>query len=141
MIVRDLAPADLPAVTALLGQLGYELAEQEVSSRLDHLKKAPDHAVRVADIDGKVVGLLHMFRRPALEKPLEAVVQSLVVDAAQRGHGVGAALMRDAEAWAQERGLASVALYTRIDRAAARAFYKRIGYGLSGTSHLMRREL
>lgn len=141
MIVRDLTPADLPAVTALLGQLGYELADHEVRHRLEYLMKTPDHAARVADIDGKVVGLLHMFERPALEKPREAVVQSLVVDAAQRTRGVGAALMRDAEAWARERGLASVALYTRVDREAARAFYERIGYGLSATSHLLRRDL
>ena len=141
MIVRDLTPADLPTVTALLGQLGYELAEQEVCRHLSHLMKTPDHATRVADVDGRVVGLLHMFERPALEKPREAVVQSLVVDAAQRAHGVGAALMRDAEAWARARGLVSVVLYTRVDRDAARTFYEKLGYEPVATSHLMRREL
>ncbi len=49
--------------------------------------------------------------------------------------------MREAEAWARGRGLVAIALYTRIDRDAARAFYERIGYGISATSHLMRREL
>jgi len=64
-----------------------------------------------------------------------------VVDAAQRAHGVGAALMRDAEAWARARGLVSVVLYTRVDRDAARTFYEKLGYEPVATSHLMRREL
>lgn len=128
-------------MATLLEQLGYEMGEQEVRRRLDHLAKAPDHNVRVADTDGRVVGLLHVFERPALEKPREAVVQALVVDATERGQGVGAALMREAEDWARGRGLASITLYTRIDRDAARAFYEHIGYGLSATSHLMRRDL
>lgn len=141
MIVRDIQPTDLSAVGNLLGQLGYDLDKQEVRGRLDSVRKASDHSVRVAVVDGKIVGLLHVFERPALEKPCEAVVQSLVVDAGLRGNGVGAALMREAEAWARDHGLASVVLYTRTDRDAARAFYERIGYRLSATSHSMRRDL
>ena len=141
MILRDFQPADLPGVAALLEQLGYEPGVREIQDRLAHLAKASGQWVRVADVDGRVVGLLHVYERPALEKAREAVVQSLVVDAAQRSRGVGAALMREAEQWARERGLPAVALYTRIDRDAARAFYERLGYGLVATSHLMRREL
>ncbi|MDP1752575.1 MAG: GNAT family N-acetyltransferase [Reyranella sp.] len=141
MIIREFRPADLSGVAALLEQLGYEPGEREIQARLAHLAKASDHWVRVADVDGRVVGLLHVYERPALEKAREAVVQSLVVDAAQRSRGVGATLMREAERWARERGLPAVALYTRIDRDAARAFYERLGYGLVATSHLMRREL
>ena len=141
MIVREIQSADLPAVADLLGQLGYELDAQEVLRRFERVRKAPDHGVRVAVVDRKIVGLLHVFERPALEKPCEAVVQSLVVDAGRRGNGVGAALMQAAETWARDRGLASVVLHTRIDRDAARAFYERIGYRHSATSHLMRRDL
>ena len=141
MIVRDLQPADLPAATILLDELGYALDEAEVRARFERLLAAPAHRVQVAELDGQVVGLLHVFERPALEKPCEAVVQSLVVDANCRGSGVGAALMADAEAWARARGLLSVALYTGVSREPAHAFYKRIGYARAGTSHLMRRSL
>ena len=141
MIVRDLQPADLPAAANLLDQLGYALDKEEVRSRFERLLNAPAHRVRVAELDGQVVGLLHVFERPALEKPCEAVVQSLVVDANCRGSGVGAALMVDAEAWARARGLSSAALYTNIRRESAHAFYKRIGYAQAATSHLMRRDL
>ena len=141
MIVRDLQPADLLAAAILLDQLGYALGGEEVRARFDRLLSAPGHRARVAELDGQVVGLLHVFERPALEKPCEAVVQSLVVDANCRGSGVGAALMADAEAWARARGLSSVALYTNIRRDPAHAFYKRIGYAQDSTSHFMRRDL
>lgn len=141
MIVRDLLPTDLSAATALLGQLGYPLSETELQKRLDRVAAAPDHAVRVAESAGAIVGLIHMFERPALEKPCEAVVQALVVAAEYRGTGVGALLMQEAEAWARSRGLPGITLYTRIDRDAARAFYERLGYRRSATSHQMRRDL
>ncbi|MBS0223797.1 MAG: GNAT family N-acetyltransferase [Proteobacteria bacterium] len=141
MIVRDLLPADLPVAAILLDQLGYALGEAEVRKRFERVRRAPDHLARVAEIEGRVVGLLHVFERPALEKPCEAVVQAIVVNARTRGAGVGAALMADAEAWARARGLRSVTLYTNIDRAPAHAFYEGLGYAKTGTSHLMRRGL
>lgn len=141
MIVRDLLPTDLSAATALLGQLGYPLSETELQKRLDRVAAAPDHTVRAAESAGTIVGLIHLFERPALEKASEAVVQSLVVAAEHRGTGVGALLMQEAEAWARSRGLPGITLYTRIDRDAARAFYERLGYRRSATSHQMRRDL
>lgn len=141
MIVRDLLPADLPVAAVLLDQLGYAMDEGEVRKRFERVLRAPDHRARVAEMDGPVVGLLHVFERPALEKPCEAVVQAIVVDARTRGAGVGAALMADAEAWARARGLTSVTLYTNIGREPAHAFYEGLGYSKTGTSHLMRRGL
>jgi ribosomal protein S18 acetylase RimI-like enzyme len=99
------------------------------------------HRIVVAEAEGKVVGVLHMFERPALEKPCEAVVQALVVDSEARSTGVGEALMREAEAWASDRKLPSVSLYSRVDRKRAHAFYERIGYRIKATSVRMDRSL
>ena len=81
------------------------------------------------------------FARPALEKPTEALVQSLVVDEAARGLGVGRALMEQAEAWAQGRDLRSVALHTQIMRSDARVFYRALGYEEITQSMLLRKKL
>jgi ribosomal protein S18 acetylase RimI-like enzyme len=139
MIIRNARPADLPALQKLLDQLGYTLDDAEVGRRLGRVCAEAGHRVMVAEVEREVVGLLHVFERPALEKPCEAVVQSLVVEQAWRRRGVGEALMRKAEAWATDRGLSSTVLYTRIDRERARAFYERLGYQLRATSHLMGR--
>lgn len=123
----------------LIGQLGYAPDGATFRTRFKRVMSTPAHRVIVAEQDDEIVGVLHAFERPALEKPCEVVVQALVVDKTRRGSGIGAALMREAETWAAARGLSSTALYTRIDRDAARAFYERIGYRLIATSHLMGR--
>jgi GNAT superfamily N-acetyltransferase len=137
MIIRDARPADMARVRRLIAQLADVPDEAEFHGRFERVAAEPGHRIIVAEMAGEVVGVLHVFERPALEKPCEAIVQALVVDDARRGRGIGEALMREAEAWAATRKLASTALYTRIDRERARMFYERIGYRLKATSHLM----
>jgi len=138
MLIRAFRQADLPAACRLLRQLGSEVAVEELAARLARVLDAADHRVAVAETDdGRVAGLMHVFVRPALEKPCEAVVQALVVDETLRGRGMGLALMQDAEAWTAARGLTSVALHTRH----AGGFYTRLGYAKVASADLMRKRL
>ena len=125
----------MAAVGALLRQLGYKVAPPELDRRIERVLAAAGHYVAVVEEQSEVVGLLHVFERPALEKPCEAVVQSLVVDASVRGRKIGKALMDAAEAWAKTRGLGSVVLSTRK----ASAFYTQLGYDKVASSDLMRK--
>jgi ribosomal protein S18 acetylase RimI-like enzyme len=137
--IRDAQGADLAAIRRLISQLAEVPDEAEFRARFERVMLTREHRVIVAELDGDVVGVLHVFERPALGKPCEAVIQALVVDSSRRSAGVGEALMREAETWAEQRQLASTALHTRIDRDRARAFYERIGYRLKATSHFMGR--
>jgi N-acetylglutamate synthase-like GNAT family acetyltransferase len=125
----------VPIARELLRQLGYEITLEELTSRFARVLAAKDHHVAVAEQAEHVVGLLHVYERPALEKPCEAVVQALVVAAEQQGRGIGKALMNTAEAWARARSLGSVALHTRR----AQVFYAGLGYERVSTSDLMRK--
>ena len=118
-------------------QLGYDIAVAELTGRIARVLEFVDHYFVVAEFEGQVAGMLHVFRRPALEKPCEAVVQALVVDASVRGRGLGKALLRLAEAWASAHGLGSIALHTRK----AQGFYEGLGYGRVASSDLMRKTL
>ena len=137
MTLRDVTPDDFAAVRRLLGQLGYAPDEAEFRHRFDSVRATAGHRVIVAEENGAVVGVLHVFERPTLDKGCEAVVQALVVDDSVRSRGVGEALMHEAEAWAAGRGLPATSLYTSIKRDRAHAFYERLGYHIKGTSHLM----
>jgi ribosomal protein S18 acetylase RimI-like enzyme len=141
MIVRDARPADVSAVRRLIGQLADAPDDAAFRARFERVLATDDHRIIVAEVEGKVMGVLHMFERPALEKSCEAMVQALVVDSDARSSGVGEALMREAEAWARDRKLPSVSLYSRADRKRAHAFYERIGYRIKATSVRMERGL
>jgi GNAT superfamily N-acetyltransferase len=141
MVVRPIEEGDIAAATGLLAQLGYPMSTAEVTLRLSIVRAAHGHRVWVADDGGQVIGLLHAFFRPALEKPPEVVVEALVVDANRRSQRIGAQLMQVAEQWARETGSATVSLYSGAQRADTHRFYERLGYAKSGTSHLMRRVL
>lgn len=140
MAVRTIAETDIPAANVLIGQLGYELPRAELERRLKAVLGHAGHRVWVYDQDGRVVGLLHAFFRPALDKPPEVMVQALVTEQSVRSKGVGEALMQVAEAWARELGCTSVALYSRIDRERAHRFYERLGYEKKLASAQLRKE-
>jgi ribosomal protein S18 acetylase RimI-like enzyme len=137
MRVRPLRPTDAAMARELLRQLGYDMPAEELGLRIERVLAAGRHYAAVAEEGDAVLGLVHAYERPALEKPCEVVVQSLVVDSGSRSMGIGRALMAAAEAWASANGMAQVVLHTRIEREDARAFYERLGYQKAATSHLM----
>ena len=134
MAVRTIAESDIPVATALIGQLGYDMAQPELAQRLTAVLAQADHKVWVYEDGSKVIGLLHAFYRPALDKPPEVMVQALVIEASQRS-------MQVAEGWARDKGCVSVALYSRVDRERAHRFYERLGYEKKAASAQLRKEL
>ena len=137
--LRSATPADLAMLRTLLAQLGYAVDLAEAAQRFAAVTAHPDHAVLVADRGGTLVAFCHVYARPALDKPLEAVVQALVVDAAARGTGLGRFMMNAAAQWALARGFTSIALASAINRSDAHRFYGALGFRRTATSHLFRK--
>jgi ribosomal protein S18 acetylase RimI-like enzyme len=141
MHVRLLRRFDLPIAAELVRQLGYDVHPSEMAERIGLVLVNDTHYAAVADNGETVLGLVHAYTRPALEKAFEVVVQSLVVDCQARKSGIGKLLMAAAESWARSKGAKHVVLHTRVDRNDARAFYERIGYTTIATSHLMSKSI
>ena len=95
----------------------------------------------VAEENGRIIGFLHLYERPAFDKPSEVIVQAIVVDQTLRRTGIGKTIMIMAERWALERGYSSIALTYSISRSGAYSFYNRLGYKIEATSHLFRKQL
>jgi GNAT superfamily N-acetyltransferase len=140
MTIRDMVDGDAEQARSLMTHLGYDLDREEFRRRYQAVAADDRHLLRVAELNGRLAALLHVYVRPAIDKPPEVVVQALVVDANQRGKGIGEAMMRSAEAWARGRGFSSISLSSHIRRADAHAFYEGLGYRIIATSHLFRRE-
>ena len=139
--LRPMTCGDLPRSLPLLAQLGYELTPEEIKGRFAAVVAMPGHSLLVAETGGQIVGLLHVFDRPAIENPREAVVQAIVVDQAFRRAGIGRALMAEAERWGRECHCRSVVLSSNVVRAPAHTFYAALGYRVAATSYVLRKDL
>jgi GNAT superfamily N-acetyltransferase len=139
--LRPMTRGDIAQSLPLLAQLGYELSAEELARRFAAVTATPDHSLVVAELARRVVGLLHVFARPAIENPREAVVQAIVVDLARRRSRIGMALMAEAERWGREHECRSVMLSSNVARAPAHAFYAALGYHIAATSYVLRKEL
>ena len=138
---RAMSGADVAECVPLLAQLGYEMTGAEAARRVAAVLSTKGHSLIVAERAGRIVGLLHVFDRPAIENPREAVVQAIVVDQASRRAGVGRMLMRAAESWGRAHDCQSVVLSSNVVRAPAHAFYAALGYRISATSYVIRKPL
>jgi GNAT superfamily N-acetyltransferase len=139
--LRPMTRDDIAQSVPLLAQLGYELSAEELAQRFAAVTATPDHSLVIAELAGRVAGLLHVFARSAIENPREAVVQAIVVDLAHRRSGIGMALMAEAERWGREHECRSVMLSSNVARAPAHAFYGALGYRIAATSHVLRKRL
>jgi len=133
---------DAPALAELCGALGYPATRQQIVARLAAIEAVPAHKVFVAEDDGgRVVGWLHAAQCVALTEDDGAEIVGLVVAADLRGQGIGAALLRAAEAWSRARGAGYLRVRSRVERDGAHRFYERAGYARSKTQYVFRQPL
>lgn len=131
--IRPTQPSDLPAIAALLGELGYPVSVDDLPSRLERLQQDGHSAAYVATCDPDVVGLatVHSFGLVHAATPV-ALLTSLVVAESARGQGVGRRLVDAAETWAREKGCARIIVTTAEHRSGAHAFYQSLGWEYTG---------
>ena len=137
LTIRPPNPNDAPRLAELSTQLGYPASAGDIAGRLSKLLPRPDHFLRVAESPaGEAIGWIHAEERQILESGPWCEIMGLVVDAAQRGHGAGRALVSEVEAWARDRGLRTVKVRSNVAREESHPFYQRLGYARSKTQHV-----
>jgi ribosomal protein S18 acetylase RimI-like enzyme len=128
--VEQAAVADdelVAAVAALLPQLSSS-APPPTFAELDEVATSPATTLFVArNADGRIVGALTLahFRLPT---GVRAWIEDVVVDQAERGGGIGSALVHAAVDVARRSGARTVDLTSRPDREAANHLYQRLGF-------------
>ena len=88
----------------------------------------PRHAVFVAELDGRVGGVITLAERPHFSGQTDAYVGELIVAAGLERRGIATALMRAAEAWAARQGYAFITLETGAANDPARKLYATLGF-------------
>src|SRR5262245_61834514 len=109
--LRPAFTQDSEAIAALLTQLGYPADPADIPDRLVRLETFNYAETIVAELDGKVVGVItgHLF--PAIHmKGLAAWITALVTAESARRRGVGAMLVAAIEEWARMAGAEKIAV-------------------------------
>ncbi|HEY1250993.1 MAG TPA: GNAT family N-acetyltransferase [Thermoanaerobaculia bacterium] len=139
--IRLAAASDRDDLARLSTQLGYPLTPGEASARLSELSGHPDHALLVAESDGRLAGWLQVSLPRIFESSRQAEIAGLVVDEDARGRGIGPALLRAAERWARERGCVVLRVRSNVIRERAHGFYRREGFGEIKTQRVFEKPL
>jgi len=136
VLIRAASMGDVPALAALVTQLGYPTTPEAMRERLGHILPRDDYATWVAERGGRVVGFAGaMHGLSYVYDPPYARLLSLVVEPGERGRGTGAALVAAAERWAREQGAAQLRLTTALHRDGAHRFYEGLGYERTGARY------
>ena len=140
--VRRMELADNEDVRELCKQLGYPSAAAAFECRLKELLRNPYHEAFVAELNcRRIVGWAHIYEVPSLLSPPTAELGGLVVAEGYRRRGIGCALIEALDQWANVRGMRSLLLATRTDRAGAKAFYQRLHFSTDYDATYLRRDI
>lgn len=128
LLIREAVEADAAVVTRLLTELDCAVNEGEVQRRLLSLVGSTSDCVLLAEDGDAVVGLLGMHLSPLLHRDSFARLTAFIVTESHRGRGIGTALLRKAESWAQANGCAQIELNSGDHHRASHRFYEHMGY-------------
>lgn len=114
---------------AFYGRSGETALDERVTTRTWEwfFDAAADVHAFVAEIDGRVVGIVHfLFHRSTSRLADVCYLQDLFTDESCRGRGVGRALIQRVLDTAKERGSSRVYWTTQVSNAAGRALYDKV---------------
>jgi ribosomal protein S18 acetylase RimI-like enzyme len=139
LMIRGARDEDIPALAALLGELGYPASPDVIGQRLHAMLDAGE-LVLIAIRESEALGVVTVHVTPVLHRPTSVGrITALVVTRRARGEGVGRALVDVAERLLAQRGCALIEVTSNQRRADAHAFYVRLGYEV--TSLRFKKEL
>lgn len=138
LVFRLATRDDLPYIVRMLAddELGsqreayLEPLPESYFAAFEQINKDANHQLVVAELNGRVVGTLHMMFLPSIsyQGGLRAQVESVRVDRKYQSKGIGSEMMKWAIERAKERGAHLMQLTTHKSREDAHRFYERLGF-------------
>jgi predicted N-acetyltransferase YhbS len=114
-------------------ELGYPTSSSEMAARLRYLLSAPNYAALVAEVEGKVVGMIGLTTSRYFEREGSyGRIVALVVEEGQRGKGIGSELVRAGKIWLTKQGARAIYVNSGLHRAQSHDFYQARGYLQTG---------
>ncbi|WP_425606813.1 N-acetyltransferase family protein [Paracoccus maritimus] len=134
-VFRGATRADVPAVCDLLaddvlGRTREGAVSAHYLSAFDAMQAEGQNHLIVAEAQGRIVACYQItfISGLSLSAARRAQIEGVRVASDQRGHGLGEALIRDAEARARAAGCGLIQFTTNRSREDAHRFYDRMGF-------------
>jgi GNAT superfamily N-acetyltransferase len=129
-VLRLAALRDAPESFASSYEREAGLPDDEWDRRASRLASAPDRAMLVAELDGRLIGCAGLFADA--DGARASWLVAMWVAPEHRKRGVGRALVAAAAALSRTRGDAAIRLLVVAGNDAARALYRRAGFADTG---------
>lgn len=133
--IRPACLADASELARLCCELGYPATHAEILTRLQAAPHFPHLYIAVAAHGATLLGWIAAEHRLSVEVGEIVEISGLVVDASQRGAGIGRALLTEAEQWGKKCRVSTVWVSSAIARTGSHAFYEHAGFVRSKTQH------
>jgi GNAT superfamily N-acetyltransferase len=138
MEVTIASPKDIPELCDLLDSLFAQEAEflpdreTQASGLAAVINDSEVGDILVARKDGEIIGMVNLLYTvsTALGERV-ALLEDMVVSSSERGQGVGSNIIKQAVAFAKEKGCKRITLLTDDDNSGAHRFYERHGFSRS----------
>jgi GNAT superfamily N-acetyltransferase len=137
LAARRAQRADLPRLLELLAddvlgknREGPGSDDPAYSRAFDTIDRDPNQQLLLAELDGRVVGMLQITFIPGLSRrgAWRANIEAVRVDSELRGRGIGSWLMQRALDISRKRGCRLAQLTSDRTREGAHRFYDRLGF-------------
>ncbi len=131
--MRDARIEDADVIADLMTQIQYPNTTEEMKERLNELLNLSDYHAIVAEMNGRVIGMLGVFLGRKFEKKdLCGRILTMEVDKEYRYKGIGGFMMEEAENWLREKGANLLVIYSGENSSSAHGFYRQQGFQKSG---------
>lgn len=130
---------DAERIAALFTDEGYPAGPSDIVERLARFDSEHSRVI-VADNGGEVLGFVAIHALPRFEHSDRIIrVMALVVDAGERGRGIGRLLMEEAEQIGRELDAAFAEITAGHHRPDAQRLYEELGYDATVAAYLRKR--
>ena len=142
LTIRDAVPADRAELVRLLDEMKahhrafepdeprFDVPEDDLDAFASQVLSDPAVTVLVVPGEGRLLAFVQL-RLLAKSWGKSCEIDLLAVDAASRGQGIGAGLMRAIEGRARASGVVGMRLNVSLGNEEALRFYERLGYSQS----------
>lgn len=127
--IRQCEISDTKAIYDLnVCEMGYDYKEEKTKEKLKELLESDKDKILVALIDNIIVGYVHANNHDVIYAPHMKNIMGIAVSSNVKKQGIGRALLKAIEEWAQESGACGIRIVSGATRTGAHEFYRHCGY-------------